>query len=105
MCRVDHNPLGFRPFTSQGCEDAVKYTQPSPSDEPIIEGLVWFIFLWRIFLLKSVSDHIDDATDNPPIINTWNAMRQEKNGEIRDICFSLSKNKPLMKASENQVAF
>jgi hypothetical protein len=72
MCRVDHNPLGFRPFTCQSGENTVKYAQSAPTDEPIIERFVRPIFLWRVFPLQAVSDHIDDTADNSPVVDAWN---------------------------------
>jgi len=43
--------------------------------------------------LETVADHIDNAADDTPVIDTRHAVRQWKMRDIRAIWRSLSKNK------------
>ena len=54
MGGIDHDALRLWSFARQGREDTVKDTEPAPSDEAIIEGLVRPIVLGRIFPLQAV---------------------------------------------------
>jgi len=48
---------------------------------------------WARPALETVTDHIDNAADDTPVIDTRHAMRQWKMRDIRAIWRSLSKNK------------
>jgi hypothetical protein len=78
MCRFDHNPLDFRLFTCQSGENTVKYAYAAPKDEPIIEQLVRPVFLWLVFSLHGETDHIDDTSDNSPVVDARNTARQRE---------------------------
>jgi hypothetical protein len=60
---------GEGPFTGKP-GDAVKDTEPAPADEAIVERLVRAIASRRIFPLRAVTDHVDDA-----LTTRWSSTR------------------------------
>ena len=43
-------------------------------DEPVIQGFMRPVDLWRIPPTQPVADHMDDATDDLAIINPWHSV-------------------------------
>lgn len=76
MRGIDHQTIRLTGLAGKGLENSVEYTEFAPTNEAIIQRLVRAIFLWRVFPLKSMFQHINYATDNTPVINAWYAMRQ-----------------------------
>ncbi|MNY74275.1 hypothetical protein D3C86_2132640 [compost metagenome] len=54
MRGIDHQPVGLACFPRKRLENPVEDAEPAPAAEPVIERLVWAVFLRRIFPLKSM---------------------------------------------------
>ena len=80
MTGVDHDALGFRPFTGKPGEDAVEDTQPAPADKAVVERLVRAVTSRCVLPLQSVADHVDDAAHHASIVDPWDTMRQREIG-------------------------
>ena len=72
---VDHDPVGFASSAGQFGEDAVGRPKPAPTHEPVIDRLVRAIPLGSIASHQAMLDDVDDARDNPAVINPLYAMR------------------------------
>ena len=70
----------FRPwsFACKTSEDSVKYPEPAPSDEAVVQGLVATVALRRILPLQTIADDVDDAAHHPPIIDTRHPVSPRK---------------------------
>ena len=101
VCTVDHDPLRLRSFTRETGKDAVKDTNLRPADEAIVECLVRPVALRCVLPLQAIADHIDDATDDAPVIDPGTPCDNGKWGEIRSICALLSRNRSIIAASIN----
>src|SRR6516164_6094214 len=80
MGGVDHDALWLWPFAGKRRENPVKHAAPAPADEAVVERLVRAIAGRRILPLQAVLDHIDDAADNPPVVDPRHSVRQRKKG-------------------------
>jgi hypothetical protein len=78
MRRVDHDALRSGALAREGGEDAIEDTKPAPADEAVVERLVPPVGLGRILLLQTVADHVDNAADDPSIIDAQHAMRKRE---------------------------
>lgn len=72
---VDH-PVKLAALDGERREDAVKHAQMAPSDEALVDSLVWPLVLWRIAPAQTVTDHQDDARDYPPAIDQRHESRE-----------------------------
>ena len=70
--RVDHY------LVRQGREDTIEHPQTAPPDETVVNRLVRTVILWCIAPAQTVPDDKDNATDNLPVIDTWDPVRQRK---------------------------
>src|SRR5262245_17538007 len=75
MSGVDHDPLWLWPFAGKCRENPVKHTETAPADEAVVKRLMRSIAARRILPLQAVADHIDDAADNPPVVDSRHAVR------------------------------
>ena len=78
MGGVDHDLLGIAAAFGKFDEDAPEHAHLAPSDEPVVDCLVWPVACGHIPPPEAVADHEDDAADHPSIIDTRHPMRQRK---------------------------
>jgi len=78
MRRVDHD--AFRPgaLAREGGEDAIEDAQPAPADEAVVQRLVRPVGFGRILPLQTIADHVNNAADDPSIIDPRHAMRKRE---------------------------
>lgn len=76
---VDHQAVSGPGLSRQLAKDLVKDSRSAPAYKPVVERLVRAIGLRRILPLQAVPNDIDDPTDDPSIIYSWDTVRQ---GEI-----------------------
>jgi len=80
MRRIDHQLIRFPACRRERREDLVEHAEPAPADEAFVDRLGWPILCRRVAPPQTVPDHEDNATDDPPIIDPRNTMRQRKMG-------------------------
>lgn len=76
--RVDHDPVGLSGTSGQFGKDPVEHPEPAPAHEPVVDRLVWPITFGRIAPHQSMLDDIDDAGNDPPVINPRDTMRKRE---------------------------
>jgi len=77
---VDHQPIGLAALRRKLGKYPIEDAKTAPTDEAIIDRLVWTVLFGRIAPAKPVTDNEDDPADDPLVVNAWNAMRQRKIG-------------------------
>lgn len=75
---VDHQALGHAALTSQSGKDASEHAELAPADEPVVKCLVRPVDGWRIFPLKPVTNDVNDAADDPAIVDPSQATGARK---------------------------
>eukprot|EP01038_Epipyxis_sp_PR26KG_P017263 gene17264-23801_t len=75
---VDHDPVGLACLARQLCKYAVEHAQAAPADEAVVDRLVRAIILGRIAPHQAMLDDVDDARNNPSVIDPRHTMRQRK---------------------------
>jgi len=75
MRRVDHQPVWLARLGHQGREDSLEHAEAPSVDEAVAEGLMRAIAARRIAPLQAIADRLDDAADNPPVVNTRQTAR------------------------------
>jgi len=80
-------------------EDLVEDAGPAPAHEVVVQRLVGTIGRWRIFPLQAVPDHVNDAA-HPPIIHSWNAVREREMGFDPVQLLRVNRNTSLMATSQ-----
>jgi hypothetical protein len=78
MYCINHQALRTVSLFCQGNKDPVKDTEAAPPDEAIIQSLVWIMRFLGVFPLKTVAVHINDPTQDTPVIHTWRSVRQRE---------------------------
>ena len=78
MGGVDHDPLGLACLACELGKDLVEHTQAAPSNEAVVDRLVWPLTLGRIAPHQAVLDGVNDSGNNPPIINPGYPVQQRK---------------------------
>lgn len=52
--------------------------EQSGKTEPVVQRLVWTVFIRSILPLKSVLDDVNDTADDASVIDTGNTVRERK---------------------------
>jgi hypothetical protein len=78
MGRLDHDPLRPGTILTERYENLVEHTSSAPADELVLERLVRAMGLGCVLPLQTITDQIDDAAHNPPIIDTRHIVSQRK---------------------------
>ena len=78
MCCVDHDPVGLAGAASQFGEYPVEHPEPAPMDEPVVDRLVRPIPLGGVPPHQPMLDDVDDAPDDPTVIDPRNAVRKRE---------------------------
>jgi hypothetical protein len=95
MCCIGHQALRAACLFCQGNKYPVKDTEAASPDEEIIQSLVRIMRFLGVFPLKAVAVHINDPTQDTPVIHTWRSVRQREKCSIRSIWLSGSKSTSL----------
>lgn len=78
MGGVDQDFLGIAATFGKFNEDAPEHAQLAPSDEAVVDCLVWPVAWRNVTPPQPVADYEDDPTDHPAIIHPGDAMRERK---------------------------
>ena len=93
--------IGDSPLTDISADDlvdALKHTQLTPADEPVVDCLVRPATYRNIAPAQPAAEDKDNAAENPPIIHARTPCDRGKNGEIGAILASESRNISVMAA-------
>src|SRR5664279_1126789 len=74
----------------------VEHAKTAPAHEPIVDRLVRTVFARSIAPPQPVPDDEDDPANHPSVINLGTPCDSGKNGSIRHICASESRNNSVM---------
>lgn len=80
MGGIDHQLIWLAALGRQLGKDPVEHAQAAPTDKAFVDRLVRAVTGRRVTPAQPVPDHEDDAIDDPPVIDPWNAVRQRKIG-------------------------
>ena len=72
---VDHDRVPIRAGLGQVAEDAGEYAQTGPPGKAVVEGLVRPVDSWRILPAQTVTQDVEDTTEDPSIIHPGLAPR------------------------------
>ena len=73
-----YDALRLGTLAREAREDSIEDAQSAPADEAVVERFVRPLGFGRILPLQAVADHVDNAADDPSIIDARHAMRKRE---------------------------